>query len=310
MPICSPTLSWCLGPRVAKVAGDRIEDTKMHGGIAGIDHVIVGVRDLENAWRAWSRLGFVLSPRGRHIGQGTANYCVMFPADYVELLGIVDPNDFVQRLDAFLARREGLMAAAFAPSGTPEEAYAALRQCGLHPSEPRPLGRRLELAEGAVEPRFRLIALPENEAPGLDCFVCAHLTPELMRRPEWLRHPNGATGIRGIHVLVNDTATLLEAYDRLFGIQQVTTTDAVICVHLGRHRILFSTPDDFRTMHPALDLDPDFPLPGIVALELSVARREETADYLSRRQVAYGEMADGSLVVPASEATGVILFLS
>ena len=81
---------------------------------------------------------------------------------------------------------------------------------------------------------------------------------------------------------MDDTAKLLEAYDRLCGIQQVTTTDAVVCVQLGNHRIVFSTPDDFRTMHPALDLDPDFPLPGIVALELSVARREQTADYLTR----------------------------
>ena len=130
-----------------------------------------------------------------------------------------------------------------------------------------------------------------------------------MRRPEWLRHPNGATGIRGIHVLVNDTAALLEPYDRLFGIQQVATTDGVVCIHVGGHRIVFSTPDDFRTMNPALDLDPEFPLPGIVGLELSVARREETAEFLERSRIAHGEMADGSFVVPASEATGAILFL-
>jgi len=64
----------------------------MRNGIAGIDHVIVGVRDLERARVGWTRLGFTLSPRGRHIGQGTANYCIMFASDYVELLGIVDPN--------------------------------------------------------------------------------------------------------------------------------------------------------------------------------------------------------------------------
>src|SRR5271168_639438 len=109
----------------------------MDNGIAGIDHVIVGVRDLERARSGWSRLGFTLSPRGRHIGQGTANYCIMFPSDYLELLGVVDPSDFVQRLDAFLARREGLMAAAFAPIGTTEEVRSALLGLQLHPSEPR-----------------------------------------------------------------------------------------------------------------------------------------------------------------------------
>lgn len=278
--------------------------------IAGIDHVIVGVRDLERARMGWTRLGFTLSPRGRHIGQGTANYCVMFASDYIELLSIVDPHDFVQRLDTFLARREGLMAAAFAPAAAPEEVRAALLRLQLHPSEPRALGRQLELPEGTVVPRFSLISLPGEETPGLDSFICAHLTPELMRRPEWLDHPNGASGLNGIHVLVENTAALLEPYDRLFGIQQVTTTDAVVCVRAGRHQILFSTPDDFLTMHPALDIAADFPLPGIVSLELNVERREHTADYLTQWQIAFNEMPGGALVVPASEANGTILFFS
>jgi hypothetical protein len=282
----------------------------MDNGIAGIDHVIVGVRDLERARSGWSRLGFTLSPRGRHIGQGTANYCIMFPSDYVELLGIVDPNDFVQRLGDFLAHREGLMAAAFAPAGTPEDVRSALLGRQLHPSGPRPLGRQLELPEGTVVPRFSLICLPADETPGLDSFICAHLTPELMRRPEWLHHPNGVLGLRGIHVLVESSAALLEAYDRLFGIPQVTTTDAVVSIHVGPHRIIFSTLDDFSTMHPALGLDPDFPLPGIVSAEFGIGRREETADYLTRRQIPFDELPDGSLVVPASEASGAMLFFS
>lgn len=282
----------------------------MGNGIAAIDHVIVGVRDLERARMGWSRLGFTLSPRGRHIGQGTANYCIMFASDYVELLGIVDPHDSVQRLDAFLARREGLMAMAFALSGSPEEVRSALFRRQLHPSEPRPLGRQLELPEGTVVPRFSLISLMPDETPGLDSFLCGHLTPELMRRPEWLAHPNGVNRLNGVHTLVESTAPLLAAYDRLFGILQVTTTDAVASVHVGRHRIMFSTPDDFMTMHPGLDLAPEFPLPGIVSLELGVERRERTADYLRQGQIAFDEIPDGSLVVPASEANGAILFFT
>lgn len=282
----------------------------MRTGIAGIDHVIIGVRDLEGARQGWRRLGFNLSPRGRHIGQGTANYCIMFPSDYVELLGLVDPNDFVQRLDVFLARREGLMAMAFAPIETAEAMHRTLQRRGLHPSEPRALGRQLELPEGTIIPRFSLISLPEDETPGLDCFICSHLTPELIRRPEWLNHPNGARCLKSINVLVDGTATLLEAYDRLFGIQQVTTTDAVVCVHVGRHRIVFSTIDDFSTMHPALAIDPDFPVPGIVALELGIERRNNTAQYLSGTGIRFDELVDGSLVVPANEANGAYLFFS
>ncbi len=279
-------------------------------GIAGIDHVIVAVRELENARTAWSRLGFTLSPRGRHIGQGTANYCVMFPSDYLELLGIVDAADSVERLDAFLARREGPMAAAFAPAGTAEEARAALLRRQLHPSEPRPLARQIELPQGTVLPRFSLISLPPDETPGLDSFLCSHLTPALMRRPEWLAHPNGAIGLRAVHVLVESTAPLLPAYDRLFGIVQVTTTDAVAVVHIGRQRLVFSTPDDFQTMHPGIEIDPGFSPPGIVALELGVERLQRTIDHLTQRHVAFDEMPGGTLAVPAREASGAALLFN
>jgi catechol 2,3-dioxygenase-like lactoylglutathione lyase family enzyme len=283
---------------------------RMAGGIAGIDHVIVAVRDLERARISWTRLGFTLSPRGRHLGWGTANYCIMFERDYLELLGIVDGGGYAEKLQSFLARREGAFGLAFAPAGNIERGWAALAEAGLHPSEPRPLGRQLELPEGTVVPRFSLVELPAEETPGLDCFVCGHLTPELMRRPEWLHHPNGAIGVRAVHVLVDETAPLLPAYDRLFGIHEVTTTDAVAAVRAGSHRIVFSTPDDFATMHPGIDIDTDFPLPGIAVIEIETARRDTTADYLTQSQVPFDEMADGSIVVPAGEANGVVLFFS
>lgn len=276
--------------------------------IAGIDHVIVGVRDLEAARRTWVRLGFTLSPRGRHLEQPTANYCVMFASDYIELLGIAEAGASGHRLGDFLEFREGLMRIAFAPLGSAEEAWAALVERGLHPSALRALSRRIELAEGAVLPRFELVSLPPDETPGLDSFLCSQLTPELMRRSEWLEHPNGAAGIDAVHVLVDSTTPLLPAYDRLFGIGQVTTTDAVAAILIGRHRLVFSTLDDFQTMHPGLDVGREFPLPGIIALEIAVDLRDSTADYLKKHEIAFSELPDGAVAVPRHEANGAILF--
>ena len=288
-------------------------------GIRGIDHVIVGVRDLEAARAQWARLGFALSPRGRHIGQDTANYCIMFAADYIELLGLARPGAATPppqaqegrvgagRLDAFLATREGLMAAAFAPDGSAAAARAALLRLGIDAAEPRPLGRRLEFPEGEATPRFSLVALPPAATPALDCFVCEHLTPELMRRPQWLDHPNGAVGLRALHVLVDSTGPLLPAYDRLFGLVQVTTTDAVAAVDVGRHRIVFSTPDDFRTMHPGLELDCEFRPPGIAAFEICVANLQATGEHLARAGVDIVRLPGGGLAAPADQANGAIL---
>ena len=279
------------------------------GPITGIDHVIVGVRDLEGARSAWARLGFMLSPRGRHLDQPTGNYCVMFASDYLELLGVVDAGTPTRRLGDFLSWREGPMGIAFAPAGSVEEACLSLADHGLHPTAPRPLVRQIELTEGAALLRFSLVSLPLHETPNLDCFLCGHLTPELMRRQEWLRHPNGANRLNAVHVLVDSTATLLPAYDRLFGIPRVTTTDAVAVVHVGRHRLVFSTPDDFKTMHPGLELDRNVKLPGIIALELGIERRDQTVAYLAGHQIPFSEMRDGRIGIPRREANGAMLLL-
>ncbi len=223
---------------------------------------------------------------------------------------IGERDEHADHLNAFLSRREGPMAVAFAPEGSPEVAIQALTALGLHPSEPRALGRQLELPEGTVVPRFSLVTLLAEETPGLECFLCTHLTPQLVRRPEWLAHPNGVFGLNSVHLLVADTAPLLPAYDRLFGLHEVTTTDAVASVRAGPHRILFSTPDDFMTMHPGTEIDPDFPLPGIAALELAVQSRDDTADFLTQWQIPFDEAPDGRLTVPAEEANGTVLFFA
>jgi hypothetical protein len=165
----------------------------------------------------------------------------------------------------------------------------------------------LELPERTAVPRFDIVALEPDETPGLSSFLCAHLTPELMRRGEWLAHPNGATGLAGVTVVVPDTAPLLGPYERLFGPGHVHTTDEILTVRVGSHRIIFANPDDFAAMHPEIDVDPTARSPQIVLLTVTVGDQEATADYLASWQVAYETAADGSLLVPAGEANGTVL---
>ena len=272
----------------------------MTNGIAGIDHIIIGVRDLEAARLGWQRIGFTLTPRGRHIGQGTANYCIMFGYDYLELLGFVERDDHAHRLETFLAQREGAMSVAFAPEHDAEATAAALTQRGLHPGTPRALGRALELPEGAVTPRFSLLNLPPGESPALDCFVCGQLTPELVRRPAWLEHANGVTGIKAVHLIAGDPAALAPAYRRLFGDDRVTTTVRGVEVDTGRNTLIFTRPALSGT---------GFAPPAISAVELSVADCTATAAYLQRAGVTFMRLPDDRLAVAADEANGTALLL-
>jgi hypothetical protein len=274
-------------------------------GITGIDHTLIGVRDLEFARMGWTRLGFATCARGKHLGWGTANYCIMFEHDYVELLGIVDPTQFTNNLDKFLAEREGLMGVAFATqSGDATRERLIAR--GLHPSEPRDLARQIELPEESVLPRFKLVYLPQEETPGIKSFVCQHLTPELLRRPEWLDHPNGAIGLAGVTTIVAETAALIGPYERLFGAASVNTTDDVLTVHVGGQHLVFCTADDFAAMVPDAALPAVAP-PFIAAMALRVRDVQATADCLASWQIDHEGPERGRILVPAIEANGAIL---
>jgi catechol 2,3-dioxygenase-like lactoylglutathione lyase family enzyme len=278
----------------------------MAHGITGIDHTLVGVRDLEVANLRWTRLGFALSPRGRHFGWGTANHCIMFADAYLELLGIVAPDQPNNGLDDFLGHRQGLMGVAWASRDCAATA-ASLQEAGIGCGEVKDLARQIELPEATALLRFKLGTLPQDATPGIASFVCQHLTPETLRRPEWLLHPNGAIGLKGITIAVENAPALTAAYDALFGAHNVNRTDNVLTVHAGRHTLVFATPDDLSALQPDLDEADIPPPPAIVLMTLASADLEQTADYLTQWQIEYEQHGQHSIVVPPAMATGVAL---
>ena len=159
--------------------------------VKGLDHLLIVAHDLEAVRRTYERLGFKAAPRGRHIGWGTANYCLMLERDYLELLGIVDDSQFLNGLDATLATRgEGLSAAAFAADDLDRSAKL-LRESDVNVGDPQDLKRTIEAKGGDLLPRFQLLHLPRDVTPGLPAFICKHHTPELVWQRGWSDQPNG-----------------------------------------------------------------------------------------------------------------------
>jgi catechol 2,3-dioxygenase-like lactoylglutathione lyase family enzyme len=275
--------------------------------IAGIDHAIVGVRNLEQARASYERLGFQATPRGRHVGWGTANYCLMFPNDYLELLGIVDPAQFTNDLERFLAEREGLLAIALR-STDPEATHAAWQSAGLDPAEIADLGRRLE---PDLELRFANVMLPQAATGGVRLFACSHVTPEAMRQAGWLRHPNGALGIASLTIAVDDPDAFHDPMAQVFGTICLTQTDDTLAVHTGNGVLLFVTPDDLDMLHPELeaivtDAAGDG-TPTLAALSLTVRDLAATAAWLDQRGIAYRCDSGGTIGVPPEHTHGVML---
>lgn len=277
--------------------------------IIGLDHTVHAVADLEAAKANWQRLGFTLTPRGRHIGWATGNYCIMFPRNYHELLGIAEPGGYTAGLEeALKARGEGLQKVAFAT----DDALAAaneLKASGLNPPEPQSLKRELELPEGTVLPAFSLLMLPAGASPQLSTFLCQHLTPELLRRPEWLLHPNGAQNISGIVVVADEPSALELPYETLIGAGSAVRTDRMLAVRTGDESILFVTADDLDTLFPDIE-HPVRSTPYIAGLRLRVHNTEAAAAYFSAAGIDHARSMDGTVLVPAAAANGCFLEFS
>lgn len=269
--------------------------------IAGIDHLLIGVRDLEAAAERYRRLGFTLTPRGRHQAKNTGNYCIMFGADYLELKGVVDPDAPDEGFLAQLAMRgEGLVGVAFA--GPADDAAAARwRAAGVEASAPLALTRALELPQGPQALGFSRIRFPETAALGLDAFVCQHLTPELTRRPEWLGHANGAQGVASVTAVVDAPAAHADLIEKLLGNpgrrdvgQDLTFMAGDAAIVLRRRRASFAA-------------ERDRALPFLAGAAIRVADPAATASYLESQAVPHEVTAWGTVRVPPAEACGVAL---
>lgn len=277
----------------------------MPAAITGIDHPVIAVRDMEDARERYARLGFTIPPRGSHIQWGTGNWCMMFPDDYLELRGIVDPARYTHNLDKFLAVREGLMGIAFAPESA-DETYRLASAAGLNPAPPRELTRNFEHLEGFTKPSFRLVFLNPDTTPELMAsLACEHLTPELIRRPDWLRHPNGVTGIASMTSVVDEPESVIENQGKLFGVHNVTHEDDGVTVRVSQAATV-------RFLSPAAAVRQGEAIPGVKPPYLSsITLRCESEDrvtaLLKANGVPFEAVPDRGIRVGAAEACGAIL---
>jgi catechol 2,3-dioxygenase-like lactoylglutathione lyase family enzyme len=272
--------------------------------ISGFDHPILAVSDMQLARAAFERLGFTVPPRGSHREWGTGNWCIMFPHDYLELRGIVDPTRYLHGLEEFLARREGLMGIAFASDADATNIVRSLRDRGLHPAEPRELTRNFELPEGAVHPRFRLTFFDAGET---DCLmaslVCQHLTPQLIRRPDFLVHPNSGVGVSSITAVTRDLERARELLEKYFG-DIAPSASGEVLIPMGEQAVL-------RVLGEKRAAEEQMALSGVDAPYLSavgirVRSREQCEHALRAGGVEYATSAGGALRVEPVHACGVV----
>ena len=274
--------------------------------VGGIDHAVIMVRDLAAAAAQWTDLGFTVSPRGVHSAHvGAANHTVVFENDYVELLGVLRETEANAPSRAFLARRgDGIERLALA---TADAAAAAdeLRHAGIAATGPFAFGRPVPLPGGGeVEARFRIARWPVDVAPAsVRLFVCEHLTPEAVWRPELQRHANTARRLKEIGIVAADpSADAARMAAATGGVVGTMEANGAVVVLGDGPTIVFHTLAGLRRRYPDLEAEG---LPDVGAMALVL----EATDIDAARRILGARAREGvaGLYVPPPQATGTLV---
>ena len=286
--------------------------------ITRFDHVVIAVRNLEEAIHRYQNLGFDVSPGGRHTGLGTHNAIIRFGLDYIELISIYDETEIVSsRLGGkvlldFLRKREGGLLGYALATSTIEQDAEDFRSRGLEVVGPfamqrmRPDGHLLSwrlLVPGGVPWRQPTPFLIQWDAP--DEQRLAWESPGV--------HPNGATGWKGIEVAVRNLQHTFDVYQRQLGLQpdrgdvRDDLAATRIPFHVGTSRVDLLWP--FDEEGPVQDVLEEIG-EGPYEVTLTVKDIDQTREFLKQRGISPESEDSYALLLPLEQTLGARLVLT
>ncbi|MBN9491368.1 MAG: VOC family protein [Alphaproteobacteria bacterium] len=223
----------------------------MKRAVKGLDHVVVMVDGIDAAQAACQRLGFQVQPRGFHRKLGTANHLMIFDNDYFEILGIVEDTEFNAERRQWLKSGGGLANVALATDDA-DLAHQAFQSAGLQPDAPLSFDRAVEIDGRTEQARFRTVRIPKTHMPVVGFFVCEHVTPQFVYRPEWARHPNGARGILGVTVIAEQPTKWIGTLEKYFGAGAVRRDSEGLVVDTGTQPVRYMSRAAYAACYPGI----------------------------------------------------------
>ncbi len=203
-----------------------------------LDHLVIDVRDrIDEAMRSFQSLGFHLTPRGRHT-LGSVNHLAIFATDYLELLGFAE-GTIRPEIVRFPIGFNGLVFKTADAGLVHDQAAAA----GLPVLPVQSFSRPVALDSGTQDVRFRTTRLDPAQVAMGRVYFCEHQTPDLVWRPEWQTHPNGACAIARVVVATADPQRTARLFRGLFGDNAIADRNGVQIIAAGAAQVELSTPD-------------------------------------------------------------------
>jgi catechol 2,3-dioxygenase-like lactoylglutathione lyase family enzyme len=281
------------------------------GDIDSVNHVGVAVRDMDQAVACYEALGFVLSPLSVHSGStkpgapvepmATGNRCAIFPRNYVEVLGIVNPGRPDWGWGDFIKRFQGGHIICF---GCKDAAVVDRRVSanGIKTSGVIALQRDIETPEGMRTARFDCVHFDRAATPEGLIQAARHRNPEYVHQARYLTHPNGAQSLAEVVLVVEDPKAYARQYEKLTG-QRATKVDGRWTVDLPlATRLIFVNPEAIAAMLPGSLFSP---VPSIAAVGFAVDDLEKTVSLLEAADFTVARSGERA-IVPAEEALGVV----
>jgi hypothetical protein len=184
------------------------------GDIDHIDHSVLMTRDIYATADVYEALGFTLTPLSRHMGSaqpggpkepmGASNRCACFGRSYLEILGVFfDGSRDPWNVRPLVETHAGLRGLVLGTDDC-ELARARLSEEGLPVSGVLPLQREVATPDGTATARFRSVHVSREATPEGEVLIGQQLTPELVHQRRYLNHPNGATGLASMLLVVAD----------------------------------------------------------------------------------------------------------
>lgn len=277
--------------------------------ITGLDHCIILVRDLEVAEERMRALGFAPAPKGVHSDHmGSHNHCVMLERGYFEVLGLRFPTEHNERWQAALAVREGLAAIALETNDARAAAHV-FESRGLSPERLVDFSRPVDLDGETRDASFTTLTLPDSVAP-VPSFLCHHHTRDVVWRPEYLTHANGANAFLGLVMVAADpdatAARMLPAY----GEQRRRATDDGVRIDMGSSVLDIVTADAFAKRYAGISLDAAAVEPYLGALRIGVADTTATDAWFAEQGVTTHRSAAGATCIAPADACGALIEFS
>lgn len=270
--------------------------------VTGIDHFVIRVADLDAGEKLFKELGFTLTPRGFHVGRGSANHTApLAGGNYFELIYLPPGAD-----QPFPERREGPVALALAPSDS-RTVHAELTALGYQVEAPRDLARPVRLPDGTRDARFVNVTFPPIAPQAVGFFACQHLTRDLVWRPKWEGHANGADRVTGVIVVHPSPADLRAAYVKLYGDAAVRLDHDGLIVTLGDDTISLLAPEAFKSRFLTVPIPADLSEGWFAGATLRVRSLDKVAEILSQAGVAAARAPSGALVLAPSDAANTLL---